>query len=107
MTTSLALIVLKLGTKDSPPFEMINGKAHFNIDPLVVVGIILYGISFLTYMYLISKYELGYIIPLLTAFVYIVIFFASYFIFHEVFTVMKIAGVSLIVLGLIFLNSNK
>lgn len=104
IATSLALIVLKLGSKEGAPIQLTNGKAQFNITVFTVFGILFYGISFILYMYLISKYDLGYIIPLTTAFVYIVIFTASFFIFKEPFTILKIAGISLIVLGLILLN---
>lgn len=107
ITTSLGLITLKLSTTNGLPIAYVGGKLVFNFNLLGAAGIILYGVSFLLYFYLISKFDLGYIIPLTTAFVYIVIFIASYFIFHEVFTVVKIIGISLIVLGLIFLNIQK
>jgi drug/metabolite transporter (DMT)-like permease len=67
-------------------------------------GILLYGISFILYLYLISKFQLGYIIPLTSAFVYIFIFVASFLIFNEAFTITKIIGICLIVAGLTFLN---
>jgi drug/metabolite transporter (DMT)-like permease len=84
-----------------------DGKLHFNLNFYAVAGIFLYACSFLLYIYLISKNDLGYIIPLTTALVYIVIFVASYFVFHEVFTATKIVGIMLIVGGLIFLNLPK
>lgn len=107
LTTSLALVVLKLGAKAGAPAQFVSGKLHFNITPYTVAGIFLYGVSFLTYIYLISKYDLGYIIPLTTALVYILIFAASFLIFNEAFTVIKIAGIFLIVCGLILLNLKK
>ncbi len=104
LATSGALIVLKLGAKSGAPAEFINGKLQLHLTPYTISGIALYGLSFLLYIYLISKYDLGYIIPLTTAFVYIFIFIASYFIFNEVFTVFKIIGIGLIIVGLAFLN---
>ena len=107
LVTSTALVLLKLGTKSGAPIHFAESKLQLNINPVVIAGIFLYGISFLLYMYLISKYDLGYIIPLTTAFVYIIIFTASYFVFHEVFTALKVIGISLIVVGLVFLNLKK
>lgn len=107
LATSLALIVLKLGSKGGAPAQFIDGKLHFNITLYTVSGIALYGISFILYMYLISKFDLGYIIPLTTALVYIIIFTASFIVFKEAFTVLKVVGISLIVLGLVFLNLKK
>lgn len=107
LATSAGLIVLKLGTETGVPISIASGKLHINLNWQSITGILLYGLSFLLYVYLISKNDLGYIIPLTTAFVYIVIFVASAIIFKEVFTVTKIIGITLIILGLIFLNLKK
>lgn len=104
LTTSGALVSLKLGSKDGALAQIVDGRLDLNFTPLTILGVILYGLSFLIYMYLISKYDLGYIIPLTTALVYILIFFASFVIFKEAFTLIKIAGIVLIVIGLILLN---
>lgn len=104
LLTSSALIVLKLGLSAGAPIGFSDGRVNFNITLYTILGVLLYGCSFLVYMYLLSKYDLGYIIPLTTALVYIIIFTASYFIFHEVFTSVKVVGIVLIVAGLIFLN---
>jgi len=107
LTTSLALIVLKWGTQSGLPISYSDHKLHFNANPYSIAGILLYGISFLLYIYLISTYDLGYIIPLAAAFVYVLIFFGSYLVFHEVFTTTKIIGIALILGGIIFLNLKK
>lgn len=107
LATTLALVALKYGSKAGAPLSFIDHKLQFNINIYTVLGIGLYGISFVVYMYLISKYDLGYIIPLTAAFIYILIFIASYFVFHEVFTTTKIFGIGLIVIGLVFLNLKK
>jgi drug/metabolite transporter (DMT)-like permease len=104
LVTSLALVVLKLGTKNGAPVFFADNKWQLNINLIVITGIFLYGLSFLLYIYLISKYPLGFIIPLTTAFVYLIIFTASYFIFDETFTALKVLGIALIIGGLIFLN---
>jgi multidrug transporter EmrE-like cation transporter len=107
IVTSLGLVFVKLGTGDGAPIKLINGKLHADINAYIIAGIFLYGVSFLLYIYLISKNELGYIIPLTTALVYVLIFVASYFVFHEVFTMAKIIGITLILAGIIFLNLQK
>lgn len=107
LTTSSALIVLKLGAKAGAPIQFVDSKLHLNLNPYVIGGVFLYGMSFLVYVYLISKYDLGYIIPLTTALVYIFIFAASFIIFKEVFTTLKIIGIALIITGLAFLNFKK
>lgn len=105
--TAAALVVLKLGSKDGAFAQFTNGKLDINLTPYTVGGILLYGVSFLLYMYLISKHDLGYIIPLTTALVYVLIFFASFLIFNEVFTALKVGGIVLIVIGVLLLNLGK
>lgn len=107
LTTSLALIFLKLGSSAGAPISIADGKLQFNLGFYVVSGIILYGLSFFIYTFLISKYDLGYIIPLATAVVYILIFVASFIIFKESFTMIKIMGISFILVGLVLLNLSK
>lgn len=107
LATSSALIVLKLSAKAGAPLSMVEGKWHVNINWSTASGVALYGLSFLIYVYLISKYDLGYIIPLTTALVYVLIFTASYFVFKEVFTPLKILGIVLILSGLVFLNLKR
>jgi len=107
ISTSGGLTLLKLGTSSGLPISFVDNALKFNLNPFSIFGILLYGLSFVLYIYLISKFDLGFIIPVTTALVYIVIFTASFLIFHEVFTVLKIVAVSLIVTGVIILSLNK
>ena len=107
LSTAFGLILLKLGTNSGLPISIVENAIKFNINIYTVFGMILYGVSFFLYIYLLSKFELGFIIPLTTALVYILIFVASYFIFHETFTVIKIMAISLIIFGVILLSAQK
>lgn len=107
LTSSLGLILLKLGSKAGAPISFVDNKIHFNIGLYVAGGIALYGVSFLIYTYLIAKNDLGYVVPVSTALVYTFIFIASFLIFKEVFSPLKIVGVGVILLGVILLNINK
>lgn len=107
VTTSLALILLKLGSAGGAPINFIDNRLVFNLSFYVISGIILYALSFFIYTYLVSRYDLGYIIPLATAAVYVLIFVASFFIFKETFTVIKISAIVLILAGLFLLNVGK
>jgi len=107
LTASLSLLILKWGTNSGLPVSYVNSKLHFNLNAYTVAGLTLYGLSFILYVYLISKYELGYIIPLAAGFVYILIFVGSFFIFKESFTAIKILAITLILFGIVLLNLDK
>lgn len=107
VVTSLALVFLKLGSATGAPISFADNRLHLNLGFYVVGGIFLYGLSFLIYTYLVAKYDLGYIIPVATALVYVFIFVASFIIFKEAFTVIKIVGIAFILVGLALLNIHK
>lgn len=107
LTTCFGLIVLKYGTKTGLPVSYAANKVHFDLNLYTIAGLVFYGLSFILYVYLISKNDLGYIIPLAAAFVYIIIFIASAIVFKEVFTATKVIGIALIVAGLVFLNLKR
>lgn len=107
ISTTSGLVLVKFGSTVGMPISILGSGIKYNINIWTLIGISLYGISFLLYIYLISKYNLGYIIPLLSAFVYILIFAASFLIFKESFTFIKIIAISMIMIGVILLNIQK
>lgn len=104
LATVGGLLLLKLGTSGAGFISIVNGKIVWNLSLLTILGILTYGVSFLLYIILVSKFSLGYIVPLTTALVYILIFIASYFVFKENFTVLKIAAITMIIGGVVLLN---
>lgn len=83
-------------------------KSVLNINFLIshwqfVLGAVFYVLSFLTWMFLLSKKELSFIYPLTVSIVYVAIMISSVLLFKEQFTFYKIIGVVLIGLGILFL----
>ncbi|MBP8617941.1 MAG: 4-amino-4-deoxy-L-arabinose-phosphoundecaprenol flippase subunit ArnF [Parcubacteria group bacterium ADurb.Bin305] len=68
-----------------------------------IVGIFCYCVSFLTWMFLLSKQNLSTIYPLTMGIIYTLVMIASVMVFHEQFTLYKIIGAVLIGLGILFL----
>ncbi|HEU4914168.1 MAG TPA: hypothetical protein VFT16_02055 [Candidatus Saccharimonadales bacterium] len=105
--TSSALIIMKYGASSGLPISVVDHKIHVNINFFTVAGLFAYFISFALYVYLISKYDLGYIIPIAAGFTYAIIFIASFLLFKESFTLLKVVGIALVVLGIILVSGNK
>lgn len=76
----------------------------FNI--YILFGIFCYGISMMSFFYLLSRYELSFLVPL-TALTYVFNMLAAYFIFHESFDVYKISGIVVIIAGIMILSLSK
>lgn len=107
LTTAGGLILLKLGSKNHAIVEFISGRPALHPTIENVAGIVLYATSFALYTFLIAKNDLGVIVPLTTGLVYILVFIASFTIFKEAFTPLKIVAIVLILGGVILLNMNS
>lgn len=72
-----------------------------------LIGIICYGLSFLIYLCVISKFELGVIIPIIGGAVNILILLVSYFILKENLSACSIIGAVIISVGIVIMNLGK
>lgn len=71
----------------------------------VVTGAFLYGISFLIWIKVLSKVELSYAYPMVSiGYIFVMVF--SYFVFKENITLMRLIGVSFIIIGVIFITKS-
>lgn len=67
------------------------------------LGLALYGISTVLWIYTLRVVELSYAYPLLSL-GYILIFIASYFLFNEPIGTMRLAGLLFILIGLVLVS---
>ncbi len=103
--TSLGLIAIKIGTGNSQQVWQLSDKLTLPLNIPMILGVLLYTLSFLVYIFLISKFELSYIIPVATALVYVVVFAAAFLFFKEHFTLLKLVAIVFIIVGVMLLNT--
>lgn len=72
-----------------------------------LAGIFCYGTSFCIYLGVVSKFDLGLIIPLLGGIVNILILLVSFFILKEKLTINMIVGALIITVGIVVMNIKK
>lgn len=94
----------KLGSSGTLNISMTNTYFSIKISWLSVLGLMLYVVSFLIYMGLISKNQLSYLIPLITGAVYLLTMASSVIIFKEQIHFLQLLGSGLIFAGLILMN---
>ncbi len=99
LLTSGALLTFKYGGTGKFPVSFVDGRVHIKVTLFFAVGIVLYGLAFVLYTLLISRLNLGEVIPLTTGLVYVVVFGASALFFKERFTLMQILGIVVIIGG--------
>lgn len=70
-------------------------------------GIICYGLSFLLYILLLSKFDLSFISPVTVGIVYVLLMVTAVVVFKEHFTVLKTIGCVIILAGILMIVANK
>lgn len=70
-------------------------------------GIVCYGLSFVLYILLLSKFDLSFISPVTIGIVYVLLMITAVIIFREQFTLLKTVGCAIILLGILMIVSNK
>ena len=68
-------------------------------------GLILYGVGFSLYLYILSKFEVSFIYPIITASIFILLLTLSSFILNEPITFKKVISISIILLGIFIASS--
>jgi len=80
---------------------------NMNITLMSLIGIVAYGVSFFTYIILLTRFDLSFISPLLIAFVYLLLMATAFIIFKEEITTYKLLGCSLILVGIILILAKQ
>lgn len=102
--TVSGLTLVKLGSHGAPLVSKTGDKFAWNLGPLVALGVIAYGLSFLLFMWLVSRMQLSFLIPLTAALVQILIFIVAIVFFKESITLVKLLAFTLIVVGIVLLQ---
>jgi multidrug transporter EmrE-like cation transporter len=95
---ALAQIALKYGANKG---AVSSGLVGF-INPQIITGLGLYGLSALLWIYALSKVQLSFAYPMV-ALGYVVVTVLSYVIFKEDISTLRISGLSVIVIGVIMI----
>ena len=112
MSISLAVsgqLLLKTGMNAIGPItgdDVRNGASTITkvvANPQVIIGLALYFISAAIWLVVLSRVDLSFAYPLLGS-SYIVVLFASRFLFNEPVTIMRVGGALLISLGVILIT---
>ena len=95
---------MKLGSMAENMKAILVPVVNLRITTLSLVGYLCYGISFLMYTVIITKFDLGYISPILTGISNIGVLVIAFFVFKEHFTVASAIGAVLIIAGVMIMN---
>lgn len=101
----LGLTFMKLGSTNESLTSYIIPIINMKITVLSFMGYLFYICSFCLYTFLITKFDLSVIIPVLGGIVNILIIVIAYIVFHEKIPVKSLIGIALIIIGIFIMNS--
>jgi uncharacterized membrane protein len=80
----------------------VEGITHIVLNPYIFGGLFSYGIGTLFWLIALSRAELSFVYPFI-ALTFVIIFMASFFLFHENISFQRILGALIIVIGIVVL----
>ena len=104
LLTVSGIVIFKLGANQNLEFKSVSGNLAFSFNYKVILGLLAYICSFLLYMFLVSKFDLSYIVPIATGIVYILTLLSSVYIFKDKLNTYNIIGVILVLIGVVLVN---
>jgi len=101
-------VLLKMGADKLTNFSLTLPTIFYSVIgiikiPEIVIGLVLFGSSFLLWIKVLTGNELSYAYPMVSL-GYIIIATVSFFVFKETFTINKMLGILMIISGVFFIN---
>ncbi len=95
----------KLGMNLTGPVTgfSLSGLAAILLQPYVILGLIMYGLSTVFWLVALSRMELSFVYPFISL-TYVLVLALSYLVLKESIGLNKVAGTVLIILGLILIS---
>lgn len=97
--------LIKYGGKMASSFTLPLVNVHISL--ISVFGIFCYGLSFLFYVLLLNKFDLSFISPVTIGLVYVLLMITAVIFFKENFTIVKVMGCLLIIVGVLLITLKK
>ncbi|WP_032112920.1 SMR family transporter [Candidatus Paracaedibacter symbiosus] len=96
-------LLLKMGINSIGHFEinadnLVTVGLKAAVNPNIIIGLFLFGLSFILWLVVLSRMEVSLAYPLLSM-GYIITPFMSYFLLNETFSLSRILGICVIIVG--------
>ena len=104
--STFGLIMIKIGTSNTS-FNISSIYLGMNLSWKLLIGFLSYIISFVLWTIVISKYNLSFIYPLVTAILFILVMISSAIFLKENVTISQIIGVFVIIIGVFITTIRK
>lgn len=108
LTSAVGTILIKIGSSKMPPIDLLSLKGLWAImsNWYIFVGIILYGLSFPAYSFVLQKMNVSIAYPLFQGIGFATIVILSLLFLKETLTLWQFVGLLLILGGIVLLGTN-
>jgi multidrug transporter EmrE-like cation transporter len=109
LTGGFAQTMMKLGTQrvgkfgETPALEYLF---RLLTHPFVLLAILAYGLGVIFYMFMLSRLDLSYLYPVMTALGLVLATCVSSFILGEQISLLRLGGIGVVVLGVFMLSQS-
>ena len=105
--TVFGLVLFKYGANKSFNVSFVNKVLNININIFSIFGLILYICSFILYIIVLPKFDITYILPIISVFTTIGIYLLAILILHEEFSWLRLIGTFIILVGAYIVNMGR
>lgn len=98
------VVLFKIGSTVTLSIAVSRNVFSMQISWLSVLGLSCYVISFLMYMWMVSKNNISYLVPVASGIVYILTMLSSVLVLKEQVGKGQLLGISFILIGLLLMN---
>ncbi len=102
--SSCGLVMLKIGTSHSLKFSLNKGNFTVSMNYILLIGMFFYVLSFITSLIAMKGIKLSIFYPVSAGLVYVLVGLLSFFVLHEKISLRQIAGMGIILAGVIIMN---
>ena len=103
ISNALANVFIKAGMRDYTG-SIVHIFHYLFKSPLVLAGLLLFGLAFIGYSFVLSRLELSIAYPIMTGAGFAIVSIFSFILFNESFGTVKIIGIIFVFIGIILLS---
>lgn len=101
--STFGLALIRLGAS-STNVTLSSHILNLSVNLYTLGGLFLYVCSFVTWVTLLQRFKLSYIMPVVTGISYICVLLAGFFILHESINKFQMIGAAVILIGVVLMN---
>ncbi len=102
LLNSFGQLLIKLGTQEIGSLETVGLQSWLNMK--LITGIALFGMSFLTWIYILSKSNLSYAFPFAVGLGYVTVILLAMLFLKETPSYLQASGMTLVGIGIILMS---